>query len=380
MGRHFLLLLIGSLLALAQAVRADQPAVMNARELAELRQLVNPQDHIAIVFIPGILGSKLTVDGKEVWGGVFNFQPELVYDPAKPASAEVFDKIEVDAIFNKWKFNVYGDAIQDLRDQFTDATTDVFVFPYDWRQSNAVTAGRLNELLCVIAGQNTAAGGRTSFIVAAHSMGGIALNYWLGNYWDRGGQCRGFKLTERADIEQLYFLGTPHAGATKFVESLIEDYNLGESSEGSEGRKKLEEWFRGVLTSGLNQYGASFESVYELLPIIQSERCRLTAADGGNPPQYVFMRVDAKPRPIDVFDPRRWRDLGIPKQVPLLPGNEDFYDFFPAAAAQAGRGDAVRYDATRLWQGGGKRGVLLWQHAGAQYRRRDRADPLPQLE
>ena len=319
MARQFFLFLLGAFLALTQAgYAADQPSVMSARELAELRQLVNPQDHIAIVFIPGILGSKLTVDGKEVWGALFNFAPELVYNPAKPASAEVFDKIEINAIVKKFKFNIYGNAIQDLRDQFTDASTDVFVFPYDWRQSNTVTASRLNELLCVIAAQNSTNGGRTSFIVAAHSMGGIVLKYWLGNYWDKNGDCEGFKLKDKADVERLFFLGTPHVGATKFVESLVDDFKL---SDGYERIGKL-------LAAGLNKYGASFESVYELLPIFQSERCRLATANGAALPQYIFMKIDAKPRPIDVFDKRRWRDLGIPKQLPPLPGGENYYETF----------------------------------------------------
>ncbi|MGH6907592.1 MAG: lipase/acyltransferase domain-containing protein, partial [Aestuariivirga sp.] len=318
MERQFFLFFLGIFLVLAQAARADEPSPMSSRELAELRQLVNPADHIAIVFIPGILGSKLTVDGKEVWGGVFNFEPELVYDPSKPASAEVFDKVEVNAIFKKFGFNVYGNAIQDLRDEFTDASTNIFVFPYDWRQSNTLTASRLNELLCVIAEQNGKSGGHTSFIVAAHSMGGLVLKYWLGNYWDKGGDCPGFKLTEKANVERLFFLGTPHVGATKFVESLIDDYKLGEGNE----------WFGRLLASGLNKYGASFESVYELLPIFQSERCRLATVNGANLPQYVFMKVDSKPRPIDIFDQRRWRDLGIPKQLPPLPGGENYYETF----------------------------------------------------
>ncbi len=318
MARQLFLVFLAAFLILAQSSHADEPKVMSARELAELRRLVNPQDHIAIVFIPGILGSKLTVDGKEVWGGVFNFEPELVYDPAKPASAEVFDKVEVNAIVKKFGFNVYGNAIQDLRDQFTDASTEVFVFAYDWRQSNTVSARQLNERFCAIAEENGKGGGRTSFIVAAHSMGGIVLKYWLGNYWDKGGDCKGFKLKDKAQVERLFFLGTPHVGATKFVESLIDDYKLGEGNE----------WFGRLLASGLNKYGASFESVYELLPIFQSERCRLATANGASLPQYIFMKVDAKPRSIDIFDRRRWRDLGIPKQLPPLPEGENYYETF----------------------------------------------------
>ena len=304
---------------LAQGARAEEPAVMSPREVAELRQLVNPEDHIAIVFIPGILGSKLEVGGKTVWGNLFSFDPELAYDPAKPASATVFDKIEVDAIVKKFGFNVYGNAITDLRDSFTDATTEVFVFPYDWRQSNTHTAKSLNELLCVIAEQNNkTSGGRTSIIVAAHSMGGIVLKYWLASYWNQNADCGTFKLKDKADLERLFFLGTPHVGATKFVESLIDDYSLGNSSE----------WFGKLLASGLNKYGASFESVYELLPISQSERCRQSSKHGKSLPQYVYMRVDSKPRPIDVFDRRRWRDLKMPKWVPELPGGESYYDSF----------------------------------------------------
>jgi hypothetical protein len=149
-------------------------------------------------------------------------------------------------------------------------------------------------------------------------MGGIVLKYWLGNYWDKGGDCKGFKLKDKADIARLFFLGTPHVGATKFVESLIDDYKLGEGSE----------WFGKLLASGLNKYGASFESVYELLPIFQSQRCRMATLNGAALPQYIYMKVDAKPRPIDIFDQRRWRDLGLPKQLPPLPAGESYYDTF----------------------------------------------------
>ncbi len=306
------------LCAAGAAVRADPPKPMTDRDLAELRQIVNPEDQIAIVFIPGILGSKLAVEEKVIWGGVFNFDKALAYDPAKPASAEVFDRVEIDVLVTKFGINVYGNAIQDLKDQFSDATTDVFVFPYDWRQSNLTTSGRLQELFCIIAGNTRKNGGRTSFIIAAHSMGGIVLKSWLVTHWRKNDSCGDFRLSESSEIERLFFLGTPHAGATRFVESMIEEYTLGDSSE----------WFGRLLASGLNDYGASFESVYELLPIFQSERCRRQIPKGHELPQYVFMRVDEKPRPIDLFDSRRWRDLMMPKRVPEIPGGEDYYASF----------------------------------------------------
>jgi len=118
-----------------------------------------------VIFIPGILGS-------------WEKNGELVIDPV----LHTFDNI-----IETFKLNGY----------IEDET--LFTFPYNWRESNVLTAGllrnKINEVqeICEC----------DKIDIVAHSMGGLVARYYIQS-----------GLYEN-DVDQLIFLGTPHLGAPK---------------------------------------------------------------------------------------------------------------------------------------------------------------------
>ncbi|MDP3784696.1 MAG: hypothetical protein Q8R12_01305 [bacterium] len=117
-----------------------------------------------VIIIPGILGSS---DKNGVW----------VIDPI---------------------FHTYDDLIATLKANGYTEGKDLFTMPYDWRQSNVLTAVQLEnkidevEAICQCAKVD----------LVAHSMGGLAARQYIQS--DR----------YENDVDQLIFLGTPHLGAT----------------------------------------------------------------------------------------------------------------------------------------------------------------------
>ncbi|MFY9462322.1 MAG: PQQ-binding-like beta-propeller repeat protein [Candidatus Sungiibacteriota bacterium] len=116
-----------------------------------------------VIIIPGILGSE-EKDGKLI------LQPRLrVYDGLKQTL---------------------------LANGYVEGETE-FDFPYNWRQSNVVTAQQLrdkiNEIKVIC--------GCGKVDVIGHSMGGLVARQYIQSNLYQG------------DIDQLIFLGTPHIGA-----------------------------------------------------------------------------------------------------------------------------------------------------------------------
>lgn len=112
----------------------------------------------------------------------------------------------------------------------------VVAFPYDFRRSIAEAAGRLQAE--VDSRLEDLGGDRDKrVIVVAHSMGGLVARHWLGP----GG---GWRL-----CRSLITLGTPHRGAPKALQLLVNGFGKGP--------------FR---ASGLTELVEGWPSVYELLP------------------------------------------------------------------------------------------------------------------
>jgi pimeloyl-ACP methyl ester carboxylesterase len=112
----------------------------------------------------------------------------------------------------------------------------VVAFPYDFRRSIVEAAGRLqaevDERLKDLGGDRD-----KRVIVVAHSMGGLVARHWLGP----GG---GWRL-----CRALITLGTPHRGAPKALQLLVNGFRKGPFSAG-----------------GLTEMIRGWPSVYELLP------------------------------------------------------------------------------------------------------------------
>ncbi|MCX4761732.1 hypothetical protein OG562_12245 [Streptomyces sp. NBC_01275] len=118
-----------------------------------------------------------------------------------------------------------------------DTRADVLLFPYDFRHSVQHAARRLHDAISArLGGEHTGARHRR-VIVVAHSMGGLVARYWLG------------PLGGAADCAALITLGTPHRGAPKALDVLVNGLAV--------GPKRLAK-----LTDVLRQW----PSAYELLP------------------------------------------------------------------------------------------------------------------
>jgi len=118
-----------------------------------------------VIIIPGIMGSA-TKNGK------------LVIDPI---------------------LHTYDDLIATLGANGYEEGKDLFTFPYEWRDSNVLTANLLKDKINEI--KTTCDCSKVDLV--AHSMGGLVAREYI-----QSGQYQN-------DVDQVIFLGTPHNGAPK---------------------------------------------------------------------------------------------------------------------------------------------------------------------
>lgn len=175
-----------------------------------------------VIFIPGIMGSRLRDPekewsmgrlfcGKGVWGYSalcsLGFFANLEL-PLQPEGAR--DRLQVDGLIDEvvvidhlWTIAGYAETLRYLEEvgNLTPNET-LFVLPYDWRQSNVEAATALDQLVPVWKKQvaKTHLAGK-KFVIVAHSMGGLIAKYYVN------------QLGGDAEVERIVALGTPHLGA-----------------------------------------------------------------------------------------------------------------------------------------------------------------------
>ena len=233
-----------------------------------------------VVFVPGIMGSRLEKDGVRVWPPsalevVFGYDRiEELLDPALEATA-IIPKVSL--------VSVYASILEDIRRcgyLENDAERRFIPFPYDWRQSNVLSAERLAAVLDTHFSSPSV---DLDITILAHSMGGLVSRYLLesGKFDDRPW----FNA-----IRKLVTLGTPHHGAPLALKRL----------SGSES-------MLGVSGAGVRRMGndSRYPSLYQLI-----------GTDGSS----FFIRRAPRgelPTLIDPFDP------AIRDALDMNPGNVD---------------------------------------------------------
>lgn len=243
-----------------------------------------------VVLLPGILGSVLERDGKEIWaispGAVFRgivslgrSVKSLKLTGDDPAAIDLGDGVtatklmpDVHLLPGFWKIDGYTHIKRTLFDRF-DLTDGMnwFDFPYDWRRANSAAAHRLAEQApgWLAAWRQHSGAEDAKLILLAHSMGGLVARYFL-EVLD------GWKQTRA-----LVTFGTPYRGSLNALDVLANGLSKGV----------------GPFKVNLSELLRSLTSVYQLLPIYPCVH------DGADKPRKI---LDAQGIPATV-DPAKVR-------------------------------------------------------------------------
>jgi pimeloyl-ACP methyl ester carboxylesterase len=209
-----------------------------------------------IVCLPGITGSVLQKNGKDVWnisgGAVLNALEtlghsidDLMLHDDSPTVEDLGDGVtapevirDVHLIPGLWKIDGYTKLVEHITSTF-DVTRgqNLFEFPYDWRRDNRVAAHRLaRQSADWLAKWRASSGAQDAkLVLVGHSMGGLISRYFL--------EC----LEGWRDTRVLLTFGTPYRGSLNAVDTLANGHKL--------------------LFFDLSRLARSFTAVYQLLPV-----------------------------------------------------------------------------------------------------------------
>lgn len=190
-----------------------------------------------IVLLPGITGSVLTKDGKEVWGmspgalfkglltGGGSMRKALTLQGDDPAVDDLGDGVKASALMPDlhllpgiWKIDGYAKCADTIKSRFEVVEgKNFFGFPYDWRRDNRVAARWLQRAShkWLTDWRQSSGNADARLILIAHSMGGLVSRYFL--------ECmEGWKSTR-----MLITFGTPYRGSLNAVDSLVNGVHKG---------------------------------------------------------------------------------------------------------------------------------------------------------
>jgi pimeloyl-ACP methyl ester carboxylesterase len=182
-----------------------------------------------VILLPGILGSVLTRNGREVWaqsasalfralksGGESIQDISLSGDDPK---AETLDDgvaaprliRDLTIIPGFWKIDGYTAVTKSVVDHFgLTGGQDFFEFPYDWRRCNSAAAFRLQRgIHGWLKAQKEAGVPDPKAILLAHSMGGLVSRYYLE------------VLGGWRDTRFLVTFGTPYRGSLNALDNIV---------------------------------------------------------------------------------------------------------------------------------------------------------------
>jgi pimeloyl-ACP methyl ester carboxylesterase len=228
-----------------------------------------------VVLLPGITGSVLQKDGRDVWA----FSPgaalrALVSFGRSITELELQDDSDLDdgvtaprvmpdihLIPGLWKIDGYGKISQYIRREFdVQPGRNFFEFPYDWRRDNRVAAGQLKEQSDQWLFAWRKDHPEAKLILLGHSMGGLISRYFL--------EC----LDGWRDTRRLVTFGTPYRGSLNALDFIV---------------KGMRKGLGPITLIDLSKLLRSFTSVYQLLPIYpcygaggENELTRLSESTG----------------------------------------------------------------------------------------------------
>ena len=224
-----------------------------------------------VVVLPGITGSVLQRDGKDVWaftGGaalraLFSLGgsiKDLALDGDDPELDDLGDGViasrvmpDIHLIPGLWRIDGYGKIGETIREYFDVEPGANFVeFAYDWRRDNRVAA-RLLGRRChdwLLDWRERSGADDAKLVLIAHSMGGLVARHFLE------------VLDGWRDTRALVTFGTPYRGSFNALDAI------------AHGARKT---IGPVTMFDVSSLLRSLTSVYQLLPIYPC----VTESDGG---------------------------------------------------------------------------------------------------
>lgn len=252
------------------------------------------QDQPPVIFIHGVLGSKLNAidTNQELWPGglrrlLLNDYADIAYQinaaTLNPLPSKAYASAISDGAVGK---DFYGKIVRTLSEtggyQLSKAGEKInpkqknyYVFHYDWRQDNVISAGQLADLIEQI--RLDYGNPNLKVDIVAHSMGGLITRYYLryGKQDVIGDNDFNQKLNlygaER--VRRVILLGTPNLGSVKTLNLFIQGVDIGINQIGTETL-------------------ASMPSLYQLFP---------------HPLVDWIVKTDGQPLKRDLFDVNVWR-------------------------------------------------------------------------
>jgi phospholipase A1 len=213
-------------------------------------------DDIAVVFVPGIIGTELTYQDDLIWPGTLL---EMVGPYKRMAQLTSTATVARNIIKQYTPFySVYTRILDHLNAILPGR---VYECPYDWRLSNEESAKRLRDKV------EEAAQKHSNIAIVAHSMGGLISRHYLeSGLFDSAAGYR--------NVTTLITLATPHYGSPFALAAAL-------------GYRKEEFLSQDQVYDLASR--PEFPSVYQLLP----------------PPHIPFVwRTDANLAPVDVYGPQ----------------------------------------------------------------------------
>lgn len=213
-----------------------------------------------VVLLPGISGSALAKDGREVWGTstgaimrALTSGADSIRDLTLPAEDDYnLDDLgdgvvatqvipDLHLIPGLWKIDGYSRIAGDLIGRLgLEPGSNYFELAYDWRRDNRVAARALARRSAnwLKNWRETSGNADAKLILVAHSMGGLIARHFLE------------VLEGWRDTRILVSFGTPYAGSLNALRYIGQGYNEG----------------FGPVRFDLSEVLRSFTSIYQLLP------------------------------------------------------------------------------------------------------------------
>ncbi|NQY26644.1 MAG: hypothetical protein HRT92_05645 [Piscirickettsiaceae bacterium] len=212
-------------------------------------------DQPPVVLIHGVLGSKLRdkTTGQDLWPGpasrlflsdysdiTFDIDPDTLIPMSNNIEAYAISEGAVGKDFYGKIVRTLGDAagykLARVGEAVDPRQKNYYIFHYDWRQDNVISAGQLADFIDQI--QIDYKNPDLKVDIVAHSMGGLITRYYIryGKQDVIGDNDFDKKITMYGGnkVRRVILLGTPNLGSVKTLNLFIAGVDIGLKQIGTE--------------------------------------------------------------------------------------------------------------------------------------------------